>query len=64
MQSQAQVGERMGITAAAVSRMESSSTMQVQALLHYIEALGGECEIVVRFPDREFSLQLKKKKEG
>jgi transcriptional regulator with XRE-family HTH domain len=35
----------------SVSRLESRTDMYVSTLRRYIEALGGELEIIARFPD-------------
>jgi len=36
----------------SVSRLEKRSDMLLSTLREYIEAMGGELEIVARFPDR------------
>jgi len=50
--SQQQIAERLGVNQAAVSKLERRADMYVSSLRDYIEALGGELEIVAHFPDR------------
>ncbi len=51
-QSQQQIAERLGVNQAAVSKLERRADMYVSSLRDYIKAIGGELEIVARFPDR------------
>ena len=48
---QAEVAKRLGITQAAVSKLERRSDMSIQSLRNLVRALGGHLEIAVRFPD-------------
>ena len=48
--SQEQVAEELGITQAAVSRLEHRPDLFVSTLRRFVEAMGGELEIRVRFP--------------
>lgn len=50
--SQQQIAERLGVNQAAVSKLERRTDMYVSSLREYIKAMGGELEIVARFPDR------------
>ena len=50
--SQQAVGEILDINQAAVSKIERRADMYVSTLRSFIEAMGGELEIIVRFPDR------------
>jgi DNA-binding XRE family transcriptional regulator len=50
--SQQQIAERLGVNQAAVSKLERRADMYVSSLREYIEANGGNLEIVARFPDR------------
>lgn len=43
----------LGNRQAAVSKVERRADMYVSTLRRYIEALGGELEIVARFPEGE-----------
>jgi len=54
--SQRQLAELMGIRQASVSKIENQDDMRLSTLRRYVEALGGELEIRVRFPDRDVSL--------
>ena len=54
--SQEQLAELMGIRQASVSKIENQDDMRLSTLRKYIEALGGELEIRVHFPDRDVSL--------
>jgi transcriptional regulator with XRE-family HTH domain len=50
--SQAQLAERLKIGQAAVSKLERRTDMYISTLRGLIAAMGGELEIVARFPDR------------
>jgi transcriptional regulator with XRE-family HTH domain len=50
--SQKQVGEKLKVKQAEVSKIERRTDLYVSTLRHYIEAVGGELEIIARFPDR------------
>ena len=45
------LARRLGSQQALVSKLERRADMYVSSLRTYIEALGGELEIVARFPD-------------
>ncbi len=45
------LAKTLGSNQASVSRLEQRTDMYVSSLRGYIEALGGELEIVARFPD-------------
>ncbi|MFQ5743490.1 MAG: XRE family transcriptional regulator [Acidobacteriota bacterium] len=45
------IAEILGNRQAAVSRIEKRTDMYVSTLARYIAALGGELEIVARFPE-------------
>ncbi len=49
--SQVQIAERLGINQSAVSKLERRADMYVSTLRDLIRAMGGELEIVARFPD-------------
>ncbi len=49
--SQAAVAGRLKISQAAVSKLEHRADVYVSTLRDYIEAMGGQLEIVARFPD-------------
>ena len=50
--SQAQVAEALGVEQAAVSRLERRADMYVSTLRRLIRAMGGELDVVARFPGR------------
>jgi predicted XRE-type DNA-binding protein len=54
--SQKELGELLGVRQPAVARMEGRSDMYVSTLRSVIEALGGELELVAKFPDKEVIL--------
>jgi|SRR5579872_2044166 len=47
---QEHLAETLGIKQAAVSRMERRTDVYVGTLAKYVEALGGELEILAHFP--------------
>lgn len=53
-QTQKTVAKRLGVGQDTVSRMErGGENMQLSTLRRYVTAMGGQVEIVARFPDRE-----------
>lgn len=50
--SQRTVGENLHVNQAAVSKIERRTDMYISTLREYIEAMGGELDIIARFPDR------------
>ncbi|MHB8414160.1 MAG: XRE family transcriptional regulator [Acidiferrobacteraceae bacterium] len=50
-QTQCQVADTLQIEQAAVSKMEHQTDMYLSTLRRFIAALGGELEIVARFPE-------------
>ncbi len=49
--SQVRLAKALHINQAAVSKMENRTDMYISTLRDYIHAMGGELEIVARFPD-------------
>jgi transcriptional regulator with XRE-family HTH domain len=49
--SQAQIAESLGMSQGDVSKMEHRAELYVSTLRRFIEAAGGELEIIARFPD-------------
>jgi transcriptional regulator with XRE-family HTH domain len=49
---QEEVSKRLNIGQDAVSRMESRTDIHLSTLNQAIQAMGGELELVVKFPDR------------
>jgi predicted transcriptional regulator len=50
--SQEAVAEKLRIKQAAVSKLERRTDMYLSTLRNYIEAMGGQLEIIARFEDR------------
>jgi predicted XRE-type DNA-binding protein len=49
--SQRQVAEVLGIKQPSLSKLEKQSDMQISTLRRIVNALGGELEVVARFPE-------------
>jgi transcriptional regulator with XRE-family HTH domain len=49
--SQEQLAEELGATQPEISKMEHRTDMYVSTLRRFVEAMGGQLEIVARFPD-------------
>lgn len=54
---QKELAERLGIAQPTLSRLEKQTDMQVTTLQRLVEALGGELEIVARFPKGKVSIR-------
>jgi hypothetical protein len=50
-QTQAQLADQLGTNQGALSRLERQADLYVSTLRRFVEAVGGELEIVVRFAD-------------
>ena len=50
--SQVEIAQKLGVNQAAVSKMERRADMYISTLRKLIEAMGGELEIIARFPDQ------------
>jgi transcriptional regulator with XRE-family HTH domain len=48
---QEEMARRLGIAQGAVSRMERRRDMSIRTLRRFVSAMGGELELVARFPD-------------
>ena len=53
-QTQVAVAERLKIGQGAVSRIEKQSDFLLSTLREYVDALGGQLELHVKFPDASF----------
>lgn len=53
---QARMAELLEIDQGAVSKIEHRADMYLSTLRSYVEALGGELDLIVRFPDGEMVL--------
>ena len=51
-QTQVRLARRLGVNQETVSRLEKRSDMLLSTLRGYVEAMGGELDLVARFPDR------------
>jgi len=49
--SQEQLAKTLSVKQAAVSKLEKRTDMYISTLRNFIKAMGGELEIVARFPD-------------
>lgn len=49
--SQTQLAQQLETTQPEVSKIESRTDMYVSTLRNFIQAMGGELEIIARFPD-------------
>lgn len=54
---QKQLAESLGVSQGAISKMENQSDMLISTLQRIIEAMGGELELKVRFPQGEVTLK-------
>ncbi len=61
---QAQIARSMKIKQASVSKMEGQADMYISTLRKYIVAMGGELEIVAKFPDGNIRIDKFKALEG
>ncbi|HLN26144.1 MAG TPA: helix-turn-helix transcriptional regulator [Gemmataceae bacterium] len=63
--SQSELADELGIKQPSLSKLEKQSDMQVSTLRRIIEALGGELEVIARFPKGNVRLeQFRKKVSG
>jgi DNA-binding transcriptional regulator YiaG len=54
---QVDLAEMLHIKQAAVARLENRTDMYISSLRKYITALGGELDIVARFPEGDVHIQ-------
>lgn len=54
--SQEELAAVLKINQASIARMERRTDMYIGTLRRFIEAMGGELEIVARFPDRQIRI--------
>ena len=55
--SQAALGEILHVEQPAVAKLEKRADMYVSTLRRFIKAMGGELEIVAKFPDRDVRIR-------
>jgi transcriptional regulator with XRE-family HTH domain len=53
---QQNLAQTMGLTQPNLSRIEQQTDIYVQTLRSYIEAMGGELDLVAHFPDGDFRI--------
>lgn len=56
--SQEDLANRLGIRQASVSKMERQSDMNISTLRRFVQALGGNLELSIRFPDHTVKLAI------
>ena len=54
--SQEELAAILQINQASVAKMEKRTDMYIGTLRRFIQAMGGELEIVARFPDRQIRI--------
>ncbi|MGH8221588.1 MAG: helix-turn-helix domain-containing protein [Woeseiaceae bacterium] len=54
---QQQLAESLGVSQVAISKMENQSDMLISTLQRIIEAMGGELELKVHFPQGDVTLK-------
>lgn len=52
-QTQEELAAELGVGQDTISRLEKRSDMLLSTLRRYVEAMGGELELVARFPNRK-----------
>jgi transcriptional regulator with XRE-family HTH domain len=62
--SQRQLAEAIGIKQPSVSKLESQPDMQVSTLRRIVKALGGELEVIAKFPHGSVRLRQFNKPAG
>ncbi len=55
--SQEEIGQTLQINQGSVAKIEKRTDMYVSTLRRFIEAMGGELEIVARFPDHAVKIK-------
>jgi DNA-binding XRE family transcriptional regulator len=55
--SQDEIAQTLGIGQGSVAKIEKRTDMYVSTLRRFIEAMGGELEIVARFPDHTVKIR-------
>jgi len=56
--SQKQLAATLSVDQANVSQIENRTDMFISTLRNYIRAMGGELDIIARFPDGEVHINL------
>jgi DNA-binding XRE family transcriptional regulator len=51
-QTQVQMAAALGVRQDTISRLEKRSDMLLSTMRQYVESMGGQLELVAKFPDR------------
>jgi DNA-binding XRE family transcriptional regulator len=51
-QTQADMAQALGVRQDTISRLEQRSDMLLSTMRRYVEAMGGQLDLVVKFPNR------------
>lgn len=51
-QSQSELADKYGVQQGAISKLERRTDMHVSTLRGLVQAMGGELDIIARFPDK------------
>ncbi len=62
--SQVELAGLLDITQSAVSKLENADDVRLSTIRDYVEALGGQLELSVRFPDRVVPLDIRRRRAG
>ncbi|MBU9698009.1 helix-turn-helix domain-containing protein [Rhodobacteraceae bacterium HSP-20] len=54
--SQEEIAAALNINQASVARMEKRTDMYIGTLRRFVQAMGGELDIIARFPDRQIRI--------
>ena len=52
----------MGVTQVSISKLEKRNDLLISSLSKYIDALGGELDLIARFPEGDFHITFDKEK--
>jgi DNA-binding XRE family transcriptional regulator len=55
--SQMEMADLLGVTQAAVSKLEHRTDMNISTLQSFVTALGGHLELIAKFPERAVTLR-------
>lgn len=53
---QSELAERMGLSQANISKVESGKDIQLSTLRNYVQSLGGEVSITAKMPSGDIAL--------
>lgn len=62
--SQVELAGLLDVTQSAVSKVENAEDVRLSTLRDYVEALGGQLELSVRFPDGVVLLDFRRRRAG